>query len=68
MDEKTLIAIVGITVGLLQGLILFILTGMRFEIRDIWKRMYSHYHEVECANNGCVVRKTGNVIVPHESS
>lgn len=33
---------------------------------DKWRRIYGHYHEVECGNPDCAAQHTGNVIVPHD--
>lgn len=34
--------------------------------KDMWHRIYSHYHEISCRNDECREMKTGNVIVPVE--
>lgn len=64
MDTTTLIAIIGIVVGFLQGIVIYLLSGIKAEIADIWKRINSHYHEVTCENDGCRTIKTGNVVIP----
>jgi hypothetical protein len=56
--------IVGIVVGLLQGLILLVLAGIRSDIKDLWERVYNHRHEVRCLGEQCHQVHTGNVIVP----
>ena len=73
MSENMWIAIIGIALTIIQGLSFFILTGiksdqaeMKADQKDIWKRMYNHYHEIDCENPDCKKLKTGNVIVPHE--
>lgn len=74
-----IIVIVGIGVGFLQALVIVILTGIKTEVksvreelaskeRDIWKRVYAHYHEIDCSNDDCDARRTGNVIVPHDAT
>jgi hypothetical protein len=68
MGHDSIVIAVGIGVGVLQALIIFILAGIKDDINDIWKRMYAHYHEIKCDNRDCTVRKTGDVIVPHESA
>ena len=62
--ESTIITIVGISVGFLQGIGIYILSGIKKDQADIWKRMNSHYHEVSCENTDCRMLKTGNVIIP----
>ena len=62
--ETTVVTIIGIIVGFLQGIILYILAGIKTDQTEIWKRMNSHYHEVSCDNAGCRTLKTGNVIIP----
>jgi hypothetical protein len=64
MTENMTIALVGLGVGILQGLILLVLAGIKSDIKDLWKRIYDHYHEVTCDNSECTALKTGNVIVP----
>jgi len=63
--ETTVITIIGIVIGFLQGVMLYVLSGIKEEIADIWKRMNSHYHEVTCTGPECKTLKTGNVIIPH---
>jgi len=62
--ETTIITAVGIAVGFLQGIVIYILAGIKADQTDIWKRMNSHYHEVSCDNAECRSLKTGNVIIP----
>ena len=64
--ENTALAsgIVAGIVGLLQGVILFVLAGIKSDIRNLWDRADRHYHEVECPSERCRAIKTGNVIVP----
>lgn len=64
--ETTIIAIMGICVGALQGIIILVLAGIKTDIADVWKRMNSHYHEVSCSNDDCRALKTGNVIIPRD--
>jgi len=65
--DTTIITIAGIVVGFLQAIIIFMLSGIKTEIADIWSRMNSHYHEVSCANDDCRMLKTGNVVIPRGS-
>ena len=62
-----MIAVVGIIVGFMQAVIIFILAGLKKDMANIWKRMNNHYHEVSCGNDGCKSLRTGNVIIPRES-
>jgi hypothetical protein len=68
MTENMGLALVGIAFTLIQGLCFFILVGIKADITEIWKRIYNHYHEIECTNNDCKKVKTGNVIIPHEGA
>ena len=61
---EVIIAITGVGVGFLQGIVIYILSGIKKDQTDIWKRMNSHYHEVSCSNEDCRTLKTGNVIIP----
>jgi hypothetical protein len=61
MSENAALEVIWICITLINGMGLFILIG-------IWKRMYSHYHIIDCTNKACDARKTGDVIVPHESA
>jgi len=62
--ETTIIALIGIGVGFLQAIIIYILTGMKSEISEVWHRMNNHYHEIECGNDACKKLRTGNVVIP----
>jgi hypothetical protein len=58
------VAIAGMFIGILQALIVLILNGIKNDIKEIWTRVYDHYHEVQCGNPDCQKLMTGNVIVP----
>jgi hypothetical protein len=60
------VAIIGGILALINALILLTLNSIKQEIKDVWKRVYNHYHEIDCENPDCKKLKTGNVIVPHE--
>jgi hypothetical protein len=62
--DSTVITIIGIVVGFMQGIMIYLLSVIKAEITDIWKRMNNHYHEVSCARDECKSLKTGNVIIP----
>ena len=64
MEPTLLVAIIGIVVGFLQGIIILLLNSIRNEINDIWQRMNNHYHEVGCGNKDCTALHTGNVFIP----
>jgi len=64
MAESAILTIAGIIITVLQTVIIFILTNMKTDIADIWKRVDNHYHVVECSNADCRGLKTGNVIIP----
>ena len=59
------LTITGICIGFMQGIILFILSGIKKDQADIWSRMNNHYHEISCSNDDCKKLKTGNVVIPH---
>lgn len=63
MSIQVTIALVGIGVGVLQGLIILLLSDIRNELRDLWERANHHSHEVCCDNDKCRSLKTGKVIV-----
>ncbi len=63
--EMVIISIIGIVLVFLQGIVSYILSGIKKDQADIWRRMNSHYHEVSCDNADCRMLKTGNVIIPH---
>ena len=62
--ETTVIAVIGLVLGFLQAIMIYILTGIKAEIADVWRRMNNHYHEVSCDNDDCKRLVTGNVIIP----
>lgn len=62
--DNVIISTIGILIGVLQAVVIFLLTDIKTEIGDIWKRMNNHYHEVSCANDDCKKLITGNVIIP----
>jgi len=64
MTENTAIAIGSGVVGFLQAIIVLVLMGIRSDIKDIWDRLYNHYHEVECGGTDCGRLHTGNVVIP----
>lgn len=67
MDQNTLtivVAVAGSFIAILQALIVLILNGIKSDIKEIWTRIYDHYHEVQCGNAECKKLRTGNVIVP----
>lgn len=61
-----LLAIVGALLAMLNGVGLFIMVGMRQDLKDIWDRMYGHEHLIECSNKTCTATKTSAVMVPHQ--
>ena len=65
--DNVIVSVIGIFIGVLQAIVIFLLTDIKAEITDIWKRMNSHYHEVSCENSDCRSLKTGNVIIPRGS-
>jgi len=68
MTENIIITAIGGVVALLQALMIFILAGIRNDNKELWKRIYGHYHEIQCSNDECRTVKTGNVIVPHDQA
>jgi hypothetical protein len=79
MTEQIWIGIVGFLLLIIQGLVAYYMSSINDKIKsvcqdnkeahqDMWKRIYGHYHEVDCKNDECGRVKTGNVIVPHEGA
>lgn len=62
--ETTVITIIGIVIGFMQGIIIFLLSGIKKEIADLWERLNNHSHEVNCSGPDCRTLHTGNVIIP----
>lgn len=60
-----IITLVGIVIGFMQAVMIMLLLGLKGDIKDLWDRVYNHYHEIECNNADCTAVKTGNVVVPH---
>ncbi len=56
--------IIGSLLLLVNGFALFVLSGMRQDMKEIWDRMYDHEHMIECKNASCEITKTSGVIVP----
>lgn len=76
MSENVWIALVGLLILIIQGLVCYYVSSINNKIEtvcednksdhgDMWKRIYGHYHEVECDNSDCGKVRTGNVIIPH---
>ena len=63
MDQHVM-AVIGITAGFLQAIIIFILASIKKDQAIMWKRMDNHYHEIECQNHECTALRTGNVVIP----
>ena len=70
-----LISVIGAALAIINGLVLFILSGIKSNQKDMkesneanqkdmWERIYNHYHEIECGNADCKKLRTGNVVVP----
>jgi hypothetical protein len=71
---ELMLVIIGGTLAIVNSLILVILANLRSTQKDMklvqddmWGRIYNHYHEVNCENEGCRTLRTGNVIIPHGS-
>lgn len=62
--ENYIIGVFGIVIGVLQGVVMFMLADMKSTINATWKRVNNHYHEVSCSNVDCRALKTGHVIIP----
>ena len=60
-----ILTLVGIVIGFMQAVMIMLLLGLKGDIKDLWDRVYNHYHEIECPNSDCTAVKTGNVVVPH---
>lgn len=60
-----ILTLVGIVIGFMQAVMIMLLLGLKSDIKDLWDRVYNHYHEIECPSADCTAVKTGNVVVPH---
>ena len=76
MSTEIFTGIIGICIGFLQGLIIFILLGQNRKIdkickdnllahSDLWKRINTHKHEISCGNKSCEV-EMGGVVISYE--
>jgi len=77
MTEGIWIGLAGVLILIIQGLVAYYVSSINDKIksictdnkeaqRELWDRIYGHYHEIHCTNDACARAKTGNVIVPHE--
>lgn len=48
--------------GVLQAIGIIVLGWIKMDIRDIWKRVNSHGHSIECDVTGCKPKTTGVLI------
>lgn len=53
MSETAWIAVIALVVGTMQGIGLFMLSGIRADIADIWKRINNHGHDIKCKSKEC---------------
>ncbi len=60
-----ILTIVGILIGFLQAIMIMLLLGLKGDMKDLWDRVYNHYHEIECNRVECTAIRTGNVVIPH---
>lgn len=60
-----ILTIVGIFIGFLQAVMIMLLLGLKGDIKDLWERIYNHYHEIQCNSAECTAIRTGNVVIPH---
>ena len=66
--ENVAVTVIGVLLAFLQSVIIMLLSNLRNDMLGLRKRMYSHYHEIECNGSSCDARRTGDVIVPHETA
>ena len=59
-----MVAVIGALLVILNGMGLYIMAGMRADMKDIWDRMYNHEHTIDCDNADCA-KKTNGVLVLH---
>lgn len=75
MSENLWIGLVGFLILIIQGLVAYYVSSINDKIKticaenkedhkDIWSRVYGHYHEIECESAECGKVHTGNVIIP----
>jgi hypothetical protein len=60
---QVLSVLIGSLIAILQALILFILKGLKDEQKEMWNRLYRHYHKVHCDHAQCKDLETGDVII-----
>jgi hypothetical protein len=41
---------------------------LAYDRNELWRRVNSHYHLIECGGESCDARKTGEVIIPHDNA
>ncbi len=64
METSAVMTVIGIVVGFMQAVIIFMLAGIKKDQADIWERINNHRHEVTCTGQDCRQLKTGDVIIP----
>lgn len=66
MEAVHVLVVIGIVIGFMQAIIIMLLIGLKSELKDVWERVYNHYHVIECDNRDCTALHTGNVVVPQK--
>lgn len=57
MSDQHWIMVIGLVIAFFQGWGIYMLSVIRGDNRDIWKRLNTHGHEVKvgCEGNGCKI-------------
>jgi hypothetical protein len=64
--QTTVLSVIGlflVIVGILQGFIIQGQKRMEKAISDLWARVNSHGHTVECPNPECRAMRTSHVVI-----
>lgn len=66
MDSVHILTAVGIIIGFMQAVMIMLLLGLKGDIKDLWDRIYNHYHLIGCDNKACTALHTGSVVIPQK--
>ncbi len=56
------IEIIGGLIALLNLLIIFLLSLIRDDIRQLWERVNYHHHDIDCEHSECKVKTRGVIL------
>lgn len=64
MDAQTWLGIIGIIIAILQTVMTLSIRSLRNDIKDIWGRVNTHGHDIDCPHDTCKPRTAG--VILHE--